>query len=468
MNNMRKIASLLLALVMVFALAATASAASITIQGNVPDDGTTTGETYTAYKIFDATFEGEEVVKGDSDAESTKISYTIDSSSPFLNELNKMEGLLKQLNGSTTYIVDTTKITQENIDSIAASLKAIVDAGSVTAAGTATAGADGNATINNLDKGYYLVTSTLGSKIIVDTLGTETVQTKNVYPTVTKTEDKETADYGETVTYTITVTIPESAVGAIILHDTMTNMVYDEGSVSAKVKDEQTAVTVSKAETTSDNCTLHFEISAETVKSNLGKTVEVTYTAKVEGGKNVGENKVKLEYSNYMTPEIKVEVKNYKLDVFKYTKNGETENGLAGAGFVLAKNVSNGENGTKLVYYKKTTDSTIEWGDSIDNATELTTTAETYIVTFDGLANGDYILIEKTVPAGYNQAENTNVKIENGDKTGENQIKVLNQSGTELPSTGGMGTTVFYVLGSILVLAAGVLLVTKKRMSAEN
>lgn len=462
MHYTRKIASLLLALVMVFALATTVSAASITITGNLPSNGSTTGETYNAYKIFDATYEGETV---DSN---TNIAYTIDSSSPFFEDLNKIEGLLTNVNNTTTYIVDTTKITNDNINNIVATLKNVVDSKSVQPTGTAKAGTDGNATINNLDKGYYLVTSTLGSKIIVDTLGSVTVQTKNTYPTVDKKEDKTTADYGETVTYTVTVTIPENAVGAITLHDTMTNMVYNDNSVSAKVKDTETNVAITKQNADGDNCTLHFVISAETVATNLGNTVEVTYTANVEGGKNIGKNKVQLEYSNYLTPEIEVEVKNYKLDVFKYTQNGETKTGLAGAGFVLAKKVTDGENGTKTVYYKKTTTNTIEWVDNIDDATELKTAAESYIVTFDGLANGTYTLIEKTVPAGYNQAQNLDVTIQDADKTGATQVEVLNQTGTELPSTGGMGTTIFYILGSALVLAAGVLLVTKKRMSTEG
>ena len=54
------------------------------------------------------------------------------------------------------------------------------------------------------------------------------------------------------------------------------------------------------------------------------------------------------------------------------------------------------------------------------------------------------------------------------DKIAATAVVVLNKAGTELPSTGGMGTTVFYVLGSVLVLGAGVLLVTKKRMSDAN
>lgn len=465
MNHTRKIASLLLALVMLFALATTAAAASITINGNLPTNGTTNGETYTAYKIFSATFEGEQLDNN------TNVAYTIEKSSPFFEVLNKIKDLLKQVNGTDTYIVDTTKITNDNINTIAASLKKIIDESTgenaVKSAGTAKADASGNATINNLEKGYYLITSTLGTKVIVDTLDEVTINTKNTYPTVTKTEDKITACYGETVTYTATVTIPENAKGAITLHDTMTNMTYNENSVSAKVKDTETTVAITQ-NTAEDGCTLHFVISEDTVAANLGKTIEVTYTANVDGGKNVGENKIKLEYSNYMTPEVKVEVKNYKLDVFKYTQSGDNKTGLAGAGFVLAKEVTGEGDTTKTVYYKKTDSNIIEWVDDIKNATELKTTADSYTVTFDGLANGTYTLIEKTVPAGYNQAQNVEVTIENADKTGTNQVGVLNQSGTELPSTGGVGTTIFYVLGSVMVLAAVVLLVTKKRMNAEN
>ena len=51
------------------------------------------------------------------------------------------------------------------------------------------------------------------------------------------------------------------------------------------------------------------------------------------------------------------------------------------------------------------------------------------------------------------------------DVNGVAQVKIVNQSGTELPSTGGMGTTMFYLIGGIMVLAAVVLLVTRRRMA---
>ena len=117
-------------------------------------------------------------------------------------------------------------------------------------------------------------------------------------------------------------------------------------------------------------------------------------------------------------------------------------------------------------------------------------------LTFEGLAQGTYTITELKSPAGYNlldksitvtigfsAPEGTSthctwayawklgdevMKDENGAKIAVNSISVVNQSGTELPSTGGIGTTIFYAVGGVLVLAAVVLLVTKKRMGAEK
>jgi LPXTG-motif cell wall-anchored protein len=104
-------------------------------------------------------------------------------------------------------------------------------------------------------------------------------------------------------------------------------------------------------------------------------------------------------------------------------------------------------------------------------------------VTFKGLGVGAYTLSETKTPAGYNTAEdvnfditfnpadetmdctNTNVTVEDD---GSMSLFVVNRKGSILPTTGGMGTTIFYVLGSILVLGAVVVLITRKRMSAEE
>lgn len=100
------------------------------------------------------------------------------------------------------------------------------------------------------------------------------------------------------------------------------------------------------------------------------------------------------------------------------------------------------------------------------------TTGSDGAANFVGLKDGTYYLEETEAPAGYNRLKDpVTVKINGENATEANPSAlthtegVANNTGTELPSTGGMGTTVFYVIGSILVLAAVVLLVTKKRMT---
>ena len=116
--------------------------------------------------------------------------------------------------------------------------------------------------------------------------------------------------------------------------------------------------------------------------------------------------------------------------------------------------------------------------------TEITTD-DTGKFTIRGLDSGTYYLTETATPAGYNQlsgpievviSDTGAVKYKmSGDteytefeETAEPIIPVENKAGSLLPSTGGMGTTIFYVVGSILLIGAAVLLVTKKRMSVEK
>ena len=91
---------------------------------------------------------------------------------------------------------------------------------------------------------------------------------------------------------------------------------------------------------------------------------------------------------------------------------------------------------------------------------------------FKGLADGTYQLVETKAPAGYNQLTGPQEVKVAGSTTDTTKLsveaKVANSAGTLLPSTGGIGTTIFYVLGAVLVVGAGVLLVTKKRMSQSE
>ena len=100
------------------------------------------------------------------------------------------------------------------------------------------------------------------------------------------------------------------------------------------------------------------------------------------------------------------------------------------------------------------------------------TTGDTGKFTIQGLDAGIYYLTETQQPAGYNKlkdplkiviGENGTITVDDKSITGTD-VKVLNQTGSILPSTGGMGTTLFYIFGAILVIGSGVVLITKKRM----
>lgn len=242
-------------------------------------------------------------------------------------------------------------------------------------------------------------------------------------------------------------------------------------------------------------------------------TIVVDYNATLNNTAEIGlpgqENKVDLTYSNNpnytgdgastpegdkgKTPEDKVIVFTYELDVTKYLGNEETkadaEDGTK-AGFKLGN-----ADGSKWA----TVDGNLRitgWVDDVAAATEVTTDA-TGIFKFIGLDDGTYTLRETTTPTGYNTMADLALTI--GATTANNQVwsgtasdalsaikltmnstntdgdvdkgnvegSIINQKGSSLPSTGGIGTTMFYVGGGVLVAGAGVLLITKKRAKKD-
>lgn len=118
--------------------------------------------------------------------------------------------------------------------------------------------------------------------------------------------------------------------------------------------------------------------------------------------------------------------------------------------------------------------------DSLGSITDITTDGSGTFKIIGLDDEIDYTLVEKTAPPGYNKAENVVFKLSSGYNTNGNQldslsatidgtpgknnsVDVVNQSGSKLVGTGGIGTTIFYVSGGVLMAVAVVLLITKRK-----
>ena len=486
MKHARKLASLLLALVMVFALAVTAFADGTT--GSITVDNPVAGQTYTAYKIFDVVYDT-----------ANHYSYTIDSSNEWYDTVSAYtkdtkHGLtLTKVNESATYVVTTDNVF--SAPDFAAALKAAV----TDKNGSELTGGNGSVSVSNLPLGYYFVTSATGALCNLTTTNPAvTIHDKNDMP-FEKKVDKTNVDVGQTVNYTVTGKVPDYTGFTTYTYkvaDTMSAGLTFNKDVKVTVggTDVTSACTITLAVNNNANS---FTVTIPVKSYQIGAEIKVTYSAVVneKAIAKIATNKAELTYSNNPTDSTKTtttppqeqKVYSSKIVIDKY-ETGKKNTKLPGAIFVLYKRgegtatkptsgdydtVTNNSTTTYYPrsYYKYNDDTTtagakVEWAEAQAQATPKTTDSKG-IATFDGLANGTYYLVETKAPAGYNQlTAPVVVEVKGGTTEADLSVtaEVENSAGALLPSTGGMGTTIFYVLGSILVIGAVVLLVTKKRM----
>lgn len=494
MKNAKKFFALLI----VFALAVTMSISAFaeSSTGSITVNNTTSGKTYDIYKIFDLTY---------SNGTPKAVSYTVD---PDWTDFFNGEG--------AAYIVDTdsgnlnpiaiggeTKfinITDANASQFAQD--ALAYAG--TKAPDATAVAEGSSVLfENLALGYYLVypqgaTEHNGSICsLTSTAPDAEVNVKADYPTITK-EIKEGSsannNVGDQVTFVINGTVPDTTGFTSYTYkitDTMSAGLKFNDDVVIYADDDRLEQGVDYEVTIIDNTfTIEFANDYLTNSDNFGKAIKVEYSATIteaavnsDATKNTAyltySNDPKNETSMESTPEIDVPVYSSMITVNKVDAN-DTSLPLAGAKFVLKNEegkyyqaMNAADIMTEVASTAGVTD--VNWVDSIDDATVLVT-GEDGKIEFKGVKNGVYSLEEIAAPDGYNKlTAPVTVKVgynENGTALLDNAVnqveQVKNNSGTELPETGGIGTMLFVIFGGLAVVAAGIFLVTNKRMSKEN
>ena len=478
---MKRVVSTLLALVLALALAGTAAAAG---EGSITIDNAVKGKTYTIYRIFDLDSHSEDY---------QALNYKVSAKwTAFFEE--GAEGLNYVDIDELGYV--TWKENASAAD-FAAKAIAFAKAQNITNDGQKTADSS-TVAFTGLDLGYYLVQSDLGALCSLDTTMPDvTIKEKNSEPTVEKKVKEDStgafgktndADIGQTVEFETTITVVDGQPKGYVLHDTMSAGLTFNGKVEVKIGNRtlkaDTDYTLVTADL-NDGCTFEVRFVDGQLKPN--DVVTVTYSATVNEKAVIGgegnPNTTKLSYTDGSTttkkdtPESKTYTYVWEFDVLKYTMKDSTETSLAGAKFVLYKTVD-GKN-----YYVKVTDGKVTgWTETKAEGTVFETPDDGSF-TISGLDADTYYLEEVEAPAGYNKlaapvkvtiTATINATTNVGTATvtyGENSagtVKIENKTGVELPSTGGVGTTIFYVIGGLLMAVAVVLLVTKKKMSATK
>lgn len=494
---MKKLMAALLAVAMVCAMAIPAFAATET--GTITVDNAVNGKTYNFYRIMD-------IATHTDDNPYTGIVYKVN---------NNWSTFVKDSQWNSYFTVkadDTVTVANDTVDNSAFAAKFAAEAQKVLSnhAPDYTVTAQNGKAEVTADLGYYLVVSDGwdSTKAVICSLGTTTpnviIKEKNGKPTIEK-EVKENstntfgeendASIGDIVEFKATVKVIDGAPVNYVVHDVMSNGLrfVNEGehSVVVKVNDNVLPAENYTIDTTRDNCT--FDIVFKNVDNtrsvlNSNDVVTITYYAEVTADAVIGgtgnDNKIKLEYGDKQETEWDF-TKTYvwSFDVFKYTRVESatsagtfTDEALSGAIFKVLNS-----DGTKTAYF--THDSVNNaykfagWSASEGAVAEVTTPDDGKI-NFVGLDSGSYKLEEVKAPQGYNvltapidftisgtssnSKGQVSYKLNNEDATG--CINVLNNAGTTLPGTGGIGTTIFYVVGGGLMVAAAILLITKKRM----
>lgn len=496
----KKLLAALLAVAMLCAMAVPAFAASSSNDGKITINNAVSGQTYTIYRILELEYD------------QTNNAYRYTAVAAWNAFINTRSSDLKVDNatGTVTWVNSDKNNNSSAIQNFAdaagkwASDNTIANDGFQKASGS-------TVTFTDLPLGWYLVVSSLSNGAICSIGTTDkevTINEKNGAPTVDKEvlEDSTNtygkgndADVGDTVTFRATIKVTDGDPKNYVLHDKMSDGLTFKGITSvtrtnagtstSDTLNENTHYTLKQGAgvTVDSNCTFELAFKENVLKPN--DVVVVEYTAVINEKAVIGSagnpNEATLEYKDGTRGQpSSTKTYTWKIDIYKYFQDSTAvKKPLQGATFVLYR-----QNSSNIPEYAKISADKIEWVTEKEQATPLTSDKEGKIA-ISRLDADTYYLEETKAPTGYNPLTSPiEIKIEHSTMnetsasatitykqqgtedsatnitSTENRVEVENKTGATLPSTGGIGTTLFYVVGGGLMVAAIVLLVTKKRM----
>ncbi len=493
---MKKLMTLLTAVLMVLTLAGKVNAEQSSAN-TITINNAKEGETYKAYKMLQLVV--------DNTTNPTAYAYTIASDwTAFFGDDNiAVWGTVLEKDATGTYFQRKEGVADETAWSATSDLSAFAEAAeayakannltpvaSVTVASGAT-----TAVLNTTVSGYYLVTSTLGTRAMIDTTpGNVTINEKNALDTIEKKVQEDSTNawgttndvqIGDTVYFLTKVTVVPRSVN-VVIHDKLDDAFTFGGKESVFYYTDEACTTpldeslwsykatpdtgdtftiiISDdfaAETTAD-AYIYIKYSA-VVNKNIISSTPAIVPQKNTTTVTFGDDQVSQESVTTTTT--------HKLAVHKYST---AKDPLADAIFQLEKDGN-------VVYLVKIDANNYRVADSTDTGTasthvaangEVATIASGLVSDFVTVASGniviwgvdsdkDYSIVELQAPKGYNLLNPTTKTV--GKVSDTLVVDVENLSGAELPSTGGIGTTIFHVAGALLVLGAGIVLISKKR-----
>ena len=499
MKKMKKFFAMLITMIMVLGMTLASFAATTETDGKITISNATRGIEYKAYKIFDA------------DANGTAITYTATSAQKTTIEAIDDNPFTFVADSTGNFTVSTDK----EAGTVTEWLKKNYAEIAVDTSGTAGTydEATGNYTIEVGTYGYYYVKTATGAAVTINSAyPTVTVEDKNSYDPGPHDEDgtvkkitkvagqtvdaANTADakIGDEIEFTLTFDAVNYEKGNAVTYyeftDTPTGIDLANAAVSVKVGNDDVAankytytknadgsvtIKLDWAEAVKDsdgNITgynQYYAVDAETYKAVVTIVLKGTVNADAATANPTNSVKVASNNGDIYKPETPDDtLKTYHFILKKVNENNQP---LTGAKFALtdaqgaAVNIvlvsaaaGTDTEAAKDAYYRLATASD-------EGATNIIDLSEVASIEVSGLAKGNYKLNETQVPSGYNKAAEAEVTVETDVDTTAVEKTIQNLRGTTLPSTGGMGTTLFYVIGAILMAGAGVVLVSKRRMA---